>query len=244
MPRNFVKIFGIIWLCGVSMLWGATPAQDSLLAQGDYYFDYERYPEAIQSYEKVVALGLKQERLWYRLAFLYEQTEQPAQAIYFLRKIQYTFGGERLDAKIEQLMGQANPSRFSSGERWTDFQQWLYRHRGGLSLMGLMVAVLALVLVYVNQRRKKNNYIGVVLAALALLTSVVQIRQMWISPQTHGVVVSPTSLYEAPSYAATGRQFPIGLGATVEILQRTDIWVEVRMEQFSAWIPAQTLREV
>lgn len=222
----------------------AAPVLDSLLNQGNYYFDYERYSEAIAVYEQAVTAGGRQEQLWYRLAYLYEQTEQPAQAIYFLRKIQYTYGGERLDAKIEQLMGQANPARFSSGERWTDTRQWLHRYQVWLLILGLFLAIAAAGVLWLGPSRKRKRLIALSLAATAIVLVSIQAPYVWLQPQPQGVVVAPTSLYEAPSYAAANRQFPIGLGATVQIIATEDIWIYVQMEQFRAWIPAQALRAV
>lgn len=244
MPINVLKISIFLLLGLLPPLTISAVSVDSLLIQGDYYFDYERYTEAIEVYEGAVAEGAAQDRLWYRLAFLYEQTEQPAQAIYFLRKIQYRYGGERIDAKIEQLMGLANPARFSSGERWSDTRQWLNRYQAWLLILGLAMAGLGWLALSLGKGRIGQQVLAATFLTLALVLTGVQAQYTWFKSYPQGVLIAPTSLYEAPSYAAPGRQFPIGLGATVQILDRQDIWALIQMGQFRAWVPQQVLREI
>ncbi|MEM6807182.1 MAG: hypothetical protein AAF696_37620 [Bacteroidota bacterium] len=216
-------------------------ALDSLLTEADTYFRYDRFEPSIEIYEKLYQEGYFQEEMLYRLAFMHEQAKNYPASIYYLRKLQWEIGGENLEEKIQQLMINASKERLSPGESWSFYRLFVQHHYTKLSILLMALASLALIFVFLP--RIWTLRLAVVFAVLGLGLGIILLDQRWAyAPKA--VVISSSRYYELPSFASSHHSFPIGPGATVEILDIQDIWAKVRMEQFEAWVPSFVIRQI
>ncbi|GAB4430343.1 MAG: hypothetical protein OHK0039_49050 [Bacteroidia bacterium] len=215
---------------------------DSLLAAGDQAFTYEQYDVGIAAYEALLAREIVQERMLYRLAYMYEQRQDHARAIFVLRQVQQYYGGDRIDDKVSHLMTLRSPERLPAGAGFASGRLWLARHIDTL-WVALPVATLLAVLCWVAWRRRAGWWGGLVAASLALALTGLLAWQRLAAPVL-AVVLVETACYESPSFAANYRFLPIGPGATVQVLDTHDTWCRVRLAPFETWIPAHTLRQL
>lgn len=215
---------------------------DSLLERASEKFEYENFTDAIPLYEQLIEAGYMQEQIFYRLAYMYEKKGEIPVAIYYLRKIQWEFGGSRIDDKIDQLMGLANRERLSAGETWSDYRLFLHRYYVSLALLLLVLTALGGV-VLIRNVHGILRAIGLISALMAILLGVVLLEQAWFAPR-RGVVMQPTAFYDEPGFGANYRSLPIGPGATVTIKEAQDVWYRISMGQFETWVPAFIIKEI
>ncbi|MEZ4777522.1 MAG: hypothetical protein R3D00_30375 [Bacteroidia bacterium] len=215
---------------------------DSLLERASEKFEYENFTDAIPLYEQVIETGYVQEQIFYRLAYMYEKKGNFPASIYYLRKIQWEFGGGRIEDKIGQLMGVANRERLSAGETWSSYRLFLHHNYFSLTLFLAVLTMLSSVVV-IRRVHGIFHAIGIVSGVIAIVFSIILLEQAWFSPR-RAVVMQSTAFYEEPGFGANYRSLPIGPGATVTIKEEQDIWCRISMGQFEAWVPAFIVKEI
>lgn len=241
---NKIRIFFCICCISVSAhAVNIEPQQiDSLEAQAKYFFDYEQYPDAIQTYLTLLKGGYLQADMLYRIAFMYEQLHQYPESIYYLRKLQWQLGGPHLNAKIEQLMDKGSRERLSAGESWGAYRLWI-QHNMTLLISGCIAAAVIALLSLLLPFKKWSLGIGLFAAALTLFIGGVWIEHTYNHP-TKAVIMQKSAYYDLPGYAASYRTLPISPGATVSVLQEQDIWCQISMGQFQTWVPKFVINEI
>ena len=218
------------------------PAKDSLLNKADQLFQYEDFTPAIDIYEGLVEEGYFQEELLYRLAFMHEQQENYPEAIYYLRKIQWEIGGDNLNDKVNQLMDKGNRERLSAGDSWGTYR--LFVNHWQWWLLGALVifSILSGLLVFMKFGPIPSA-IGLVSGGLAVIIGIILIQHLWFNPPK-AVIMKSTAFYELPAYSSPFSALPIGVGATVTIIKKEDIWVLVSMGKFEGWVPNFVIKEI
>jgi len=107
---------------------------DSITKRAEYLFRFEKYKEGISAYETLYQEGYFTEKSLYRLAFMHEQEGNFASSIYYLRKIQWEYGGPNIESKIAQLLRQYRQGQQPLGNMWTSTQRFIYHHQGNISI--------------------------------------------------------------------------------------------------------------
>lgn len=211
------------------------------LAAADEAFAYAQYPQALEGYTALYQAGLWQEQMLYRLAWLHEQAGSYPAAIYYLRQVQWAYGGERIEEKVADLMAQ-QPARLPVGSGWTAYRQALHHQRD--RWYGLMLASTLLAAgLWIGWRQRWGFWAGLLPALLALGAGGMLVEQAWRLPRK-AVILEPSACYEAPGFAAPYRHLPLGPGATVTLEAVTDIWCRVTLPPFEGWVPCHRLAPV
>ncbi|MEL6672317.1 MAG: hypothetical protein AAFR61_08985 [Bacteroidota bacterium] len=239
--------FRIIFLSFTILLTGYLPVQgltvqDSLIQLADQLFVYEMYEEAIEVYESLYAEGYVQEEMLYRLSFMHEQSDHFPEAIYYLRCLQWEFGGKNINDKIAQLMDRYSKGRLSPGEGWSSARLFVKRFEKPLLVGGILTILLAAICLFLPWKSWRIG-LGSALAGLGLMMCFM-LGSGYVLPDRKGVVMLPTYYYDEPTYAAQRRSLPIGPGATVNIEEEQDIWLRVSLEGFESWVPRFVVREL
>ncbi|MDX2249080.1 MAG: hypothetical protein SF052_19990 [Bacteroidia bacterium] len=215
---------------------------DSLLKRASEKFEYENFTEAIEIYEQLMEVGFLQEEMLYRLAFMHEKKENFSTSIYYLRKIQWEFGGKRIEEKIGLLMEKANRERLSPGEVWTSYRLFLHHHYFSLTILLGIVTFLSGT-IFIRRLHEILRAMGILSGFAAVLLGLALLEQFFFSPRL-AVVMQNTAFYDAPAFGANFRSLPIGQGSTVIIIDTQDVWHHISMDQFDTWVPAFVVREI
>lgn len=215
---------------------------DSITQRAEYLFRYEKFGEGISSYETLYAEGIWTELSLYRMAFMHEQQGNFAQAIYYLRKVQWEYGGENIDAKIAQLLQKFRQERQPLGNMWTLSQQIVHRYLGTFSIILLISSLIVSVLTLVIKIRIARA-IGLMLSSALLIFCLMTLANHSLVP-SKAVIVQESSFFSQPGYAAETVLLPIGPGTMVDILNQQDIWTEIQTARFVAWVPSFVLKEI
>ncbi|MEZ4829486.1 MAG: tetratricopeptide repeat protein [Bacteroidia bacterium] len=215
---------------------------DSLLMAASEKYDYENFTDAIPLYEQLLLSGYVREDILYRLAYMYEKKGNYPVAIFYLRTIQWKFGGNRMNEKIGQLVENANRERLSSGEEWTGYRLWVQHHfifliwvLGGLALSGGMI--------FFRKLPGTLHAIAIISSVAAVVLGLMLTEHIFFAPK-RAVLIRPTSFYDEPAYGANYRSLPIGQGATVNLIESQDIWSHISMGQFDTWVPTFVIRQI
>lgn len=232
--RLFIWIF-LVWLGPLpGQVAHASLSTDSLLVLAERSWAVEDFAAAANFYTELYELGYQSEQSLYRLAYAHEQLGQVPQTIFYLRRLQWEFGGDNIEAKIQALLseGQSFTTEDAPSYEWV---QWTYQRRWPI-LIGLgIVAVLALLLGLLF-RQAVIRGIGLTMATLALTTGLT-VGLLWTVLPPTGVMLMHTKLYTAPSYGANHEPMTLPPGTTVQLLQKQDIWQQIRARGTTAWVP-------
>ncbi len=215
---------------------------DSLFQQAAYHFTYQKYPESLALYQALLADGVMEEDMLYRMAYMHEQLGDYAQAIYFLRLIQYYFGGENLEQKIALNLEEITQERRVRGEVWTETQLFFQRNQLYLMIALGILALGTLAFTLLDQTPYIKT-LRITLAAMTLTAGVV-----WLgidqSSRDRCVIVQATDFYRLPGYGAEVKALPWGPGTTLKLLDQREIWCKVGVDRFEAWIPQMVIRRI
>ncbi|MEO0900222.1 MAG: hypothetical protein AAFY71_27670 [Bacteroidota bacterium] len=215
---------------------------DSLNERANFLFLYDQYQEGISSYETLFSEGYWTEQSLYRLAFMHEQTENFPRSIFYLRKIQWEFGGEQIDNKIVQLLQKSKAERQPLGNTWSATQRIIHHNQGTIALTILVVSILLILYVFLIKGRLAQA-IGIMATSAMLLVCLLTIANHSFVP-AKAVLVESTYFYEAPGYAAKTLSLPLGPGTLVDLVAEQDIWICIRTGRFEAWVPTFMIEKI
>jgi hypothetical protein len=241
MQKKAAGIFSMVLMAmlGIPCLWASSVGP----WRGDEYFEQKDYVSAIQQYELQYNAGSFSEQMLYRMAFIHENMDHPAEAAYYLKKAQLEYGGKDLDQRIRKLMRLAGTERFYTQDEWLAWNA--FHRKWGLLLNLLMVAAVVTVAMALLGPKvfklRLNRYVtgtGVILLFVTLSLNGYHL----FTSGPRAVVIKPTSFYTAPGFAASSNRTIIGMGETVKVLGHEDIWVRVDAGGGDWWVPGWAIR--
>jgi len=215
---------------------------DSITKRAEYLFRFEKYKEGISAYETLYQEGYFTEKSLYRLAFMHEQEGNFASSIYYLRKIQWEYGGPNIESKIAQLLRQYRQGQQPLGNMWTSTQRFIYHHQGNISI-GILITTLLIAIFVVAIPHRLARALGIMASTALLLFCLLVIANHSFVP-TKGVLIQETSFYRSPGYASEIINLPLGPGTMVDIKEEQDIWTKIQTTRFEAWVPTFILKKI
>ena len=246
MSKEFkIYLIKFIFLLLVGGAWAVdTPVNISMeerLLEANIAFDAEAWMEARDGYELLYSAEFYTERMLYRMAWMYEQDQQYAYAIYYLKKAEIEFGSRPLmEDKIKQLMLLQGSSRFFS----KDPLRRLRRRFGAVALIlfGACIGWYIFHLLYKPAsapvwRKNLNWMIHLLFVPLTLII----LWQVFL-PVKEAVIVEATSYYAGPGYGSRPQPDAFSPGETVKITDSEDIWYEITIGSTSYWVPKFTVK--
>jgi hypothetical protein len=243
MQKKAVCFFSLAVMAWLSFLpvWGTSV----IPYEGDAHFEKKDYVEAIADYERQYAAGQYSEQMLYRMAFIHENMDQPAEAAYFLKKAQAEYGSSdpELPGRIRKLMRLAGTDHFFTQDDWISWRSF-YR-QWGLPINAVMLAATAfLLLILLRKQLWKRPTVRYVagFASIALLLSLLLNGYNLLMGGERAVVVKPTACYKEPGFSSSNSLTAIGLAETVKVVGHQDIWVQVDAGAGAWWVPGWALR--
>jgi tetratricopeptide (TPR) repeat protein len=217
----------------------------SALESADNAFAAKQYTQAMPLYEEVYAQGKFSELMLYRMAFMHENLRQYPEAIFYLKKAAQEFGDKDTDAKIRQLMQRQGSTRFFTGDTWnvylTFFRRWGWTV---YAAFGIAIAGLAAHYLLRNPHKPIWRQLTMVGAwALLILSGLVLFHRSYLVPD-RAVLMEPTAFYAEPGFSASHHFNAFSLGETLDIEDRSDIWIQVSAGGRQWWVPNWVVREL
>jgi len=236
----------------------AVPAQaqvnDAVLAfdAGNEQFEKGAYQQALQSYQQAIDAGFVSGALYYNMGNAYFRLDQLGQAIRYYEKARRLMPENaelqhNLDVARSQIATPISSLPTPVWETWWD--RFVLRVGAfPFFIAGLLFYTLAAALIghriwsstrnpWLRRVLSASLILGVVLLTIAFAAS--------LNPTQRAVVVADTAaLREAPADTAA-TELDVPEGVLVDVLQRQDTWLEVRLPNgVTGWIQATTTADV
>lgn len=218
----------------------ASPENEKRLA--DRAYEQRDTETAIKGYEKAFAQGYQTELMLYRMAFLYEQQEKYAQSIFFLKKIQFLYGGEWLMPKIQQLIELQNGFSRIPPSYPPALRVWLNEHQY-IAIVAI-VSLLALTAFFAFFRNLHWQRLWLTASALVAVSGCVMVLLYEYQRPNRVVLVQKTPCYQEPSYVLIKPQDSPSPGITLDITAEQDIWFRIGNGRYAYWIPKKIARNL
>jgi hypothetical protein len=212
------------------------------MLRAEVYFEQENHAKALKAYEALYEAAYYTEQSLYRLAYLYEQKNNWVQAIFFLKKLQLTYGGEEIPFRLAYLENKL-ASRLPVDRNGPSMIE-VHIHRN-LSVLfwvclGLLVGGGCLLL------WGKGTWLqglGLAGMAFALLTAGLVVYGQYGMPE-RAVLTEKTAFHAQAAYASARLNLPLEPGQSVKIESRNDIWCKISQGSYRAWVPYFSLRSL
>lgn len=211
----------------------------------DTAFSQGNYLGALNMYEKLLDEGNYSEISLYRMAFLNEQMQNFPAAIFCLKRISQEYGGKHLQEKIVQLMQKNGSASYLTDELWTGY--FLFWHRWSWLIWTIFIssglALAAFFFLKMQNQKKYFKIAALVSGPVFAIFSIVLFVHLFFAPR-RAVILNPTAYYSAPAYSAEFRLYGFSTGETVNIINKKDIWRQVRAGEKIFWVPEFVLKEL
>ncbi|MCI4666901.1 MAG: hypothetical protein MRZ79_01980 [Bacteroidia bacterium] len=240
--RPFFCLLGFFIIPFLAFAKLSSAQADSITQRAEYLFRYEKFDEGISSYEILFEEDIWTEETLYRLAFMHEQEGNFSKAIFFLRKIQWEYGGNKIDSKIAQLLQKFRQERQPLGNMWTLAQQIVHRYLGTISII-LLLSSITVTSLTILIRKRIARAIGLMLSTALLLFCLLTLANHSLVPKK-AVIINDSSFFAGPGYASEVIHLPIGPGTMVDIKDQKDIWTQIQTTRFVAWVPTFILKKI
>lgn len=242
------------YICILLMLSLLTPAQASQKTDADRLYEQEKYEQAAQAYEQLLAEQGTAAEVYYNLGNCYYKLDDIPQAILnYERALRIDPSDEDTRANLALARSKTSdkvtpPSEMFFVTWWKDLcnslsiTTWTTLAVGAFILM--LLGILAYMFLGNLTLRKVGIYTAIVLLFAVVLTNLCALSQhLMTRSHTDGIIfTSAVTVKSSPSESSTDL-FIIHAGSKVEILDNTmEQWREVKLEEGKqGWIPANTL---
>jgi len=243
----------VIMFLSVQLCFGGIP--DELWTQANDAMIYEKYDEAIQSYESIIELGYNRADVYYNLGNAYFRTHSIGQAIWAYSSAKKL---SPRDSDIDHNLAVAEakmvdridmPKPFILLELYRivknsyTLQQWIF--------MGSIILLIQALWVFGMQFGLIHARVGqLLLTGLIVITLGVHgvaIDKYFQEKRTHeGIVIANgVDAYSGPFYGENSVLFRINEGSRVDIHQSQKDWIEIILiDGKKGWIPEESLRQL
>lgn len=246
-----MKYFFVI--LSAQLCFGGIP--EELWTQGNDAMIYERYDDAIQSYESLIELGYKQADVYYNLGNAYYRNHAIGQAIwaYSLAKKLSPRDGDVIHnlsiseaKKVDRI---EMPKAFWLLEKYRNLKSGLTLNRwiliGSIFLFIQALWVFGMQFGWVNSKIGQPILSGVIITTL--FTHGIALDKYFQEKRTNeGIVIANgVDAYSGPYYGENIVLFRINEGSKVDINQFQKDWIEIILiDGKKGWIPEESLRRL
>lgn len=214
------------------------PHQEKLRAE--VFFEQGNHEKALKAYEALYEAGHYSEQSLYRMAFLHEQKQNWTQAIFFLKKIQWRYGGEEIAFRLAYLQDKLEARFPINNHRPPLMETYLLRSLSWLFWLCLGLLLIGGILTLFGKKAWVHG-IGLTGLSFALLIACLMVFGHFAMPD-RAVITQETSFYKQAAYASQRLNVPLEPGQSVKIEDRNDIWCKISQGSYRAWVPAFSLR--
>lgn len=221
-----------------------SPAKaDSLIAQADKDFAQKAYPTAATAYLELFENGWFSPSALLHYAWIKENSGQPEETVYALYKYFLLTDDQDAYTKVVELTDKYSIPGYQRSEQEylaDQFQKYL-----GLfvSLMATLVTLLLSYLIYKKRQQPKYRPFTIGFGILAVL-ALMFISINTITPAEKAIISQPGALLMNGPSAASGVHTPARSGQLVSILQKKDVWVQIKVAEKMLWVKEWELRKL
>ena len=243
-----MRIF-LLWSSFLFMMVTSVFAVDvgGLMAQGNSHYENGEFESAIVSYEKVLATDMVSTALHYNLGCAYFSEKEYGKAILQFEK------ALQLSPRDPDVMHNLEYSKLFLKDRFElpepmPFIAWFKTLRKSLSLAELKfleeILFSLLILGIILSRLARGNYLGRVIVSATIVTGILLLvvggwlidRSISLNEKHAILLVDEAKVTSAP-IPGSSTLFVIHEGTSAKILDATDAWYELRLEDGkTGWI--------
>jgi tetratricopeptide (TPR) repeat protein len=232
LKNQFIRKILIIIGCFIPF----TVAYANEFTKAEAYFAKKEYALAVKAYDSVINSGKVSEKALYELAWAAEMSQQPAVAIYALRKIIQFYGNTpTIKSRLEWLYRKIGSRPVADNRLFWASIRWL--------LWGIVVIFsLAALIMSVYHRRFRNVRLWKNSISYLSLTGIllaIGIEMLTATPLA--IVITNAPIATSPTYAAVEPDI-LPAASVLTIKEKKDIWFRAELEGRIIWIPVHTVR--
>ena len=229
---------------------------DQLAFQASKDYNNKKYPEAIAKYEKIIALGLESDALYYNLGDAYYRTNELAPAIlYYEKALKISPNNEDIKHNIEIVKSKLT-------DKVEQIPELFYKHwwrqlinvvdiesYAIFSLILLSVSLL-FIAIYIASRnltfRKIAFWLGSTFAILFILCFLAVSQQYhYYTNQHEAIIFSPTVNIKSSPDENSKDIFVLHEGTNVYLMEIIGQWQEIRISNGSeGWLKASDFKKI
>lgn len=250
--RTSLASIAMLVILGSSSLAAADEAsatRDAAFRRGNEAYFRAKYPEAIEAYEQVVALGVRSPDLFYNLGNAYLKSGQLGPAIFnYERTLELQADAEDAQFNLKtareaaRKLGEDRLVGLEAVPAWQRLIQPLSLSLVTWLFVGFYLTLFVLLLIV---RYSSPGFLRVVLITLlgfdalfALGSGAVLGGKLYLDEQVKEVVVLPNQLQvkEGPDLNFT-TQFTVHAGLKARLIERDQDWVRIRLQNgLEGWV--------
>ena len=235
----------------ISFAFGDVP--DDLFSQANDAMIYEKYEDAIQTYESILELGHENADLYYNLGNAYYRLHYIGQGIWAysnalkLSPRETDFHHNIAVAEARRIDRIDMPEPFFLLQAYRDiksnFTLWEWIVLGSLALLFQAMWVFGLQFGWLRGHMSQSILTGLIVLTLGIHG--IAVEKYFQEKRTHtGVVIANgVDAYSGPFYGENTVLFRINEGSLADIHQSQKNWVEIILiDGKKGWIPAESIR--
>ncbi len=206
-------------------------AQQVNVDLGDSLFQKKKYTEAFELYHTSFQNGEASPSMFLKMAFIKEGLGDYVHALFYLSRYYSLTTDKSVLVKMSELASENGLSGYHVGDA-AFFETALLRFDSEIQLFlgGLSLLLLVLTL----KSRKENLPIGLPIIQVVVLACLLIVSNDWVK-EDRAIIEESTILMSGPSAAAEPIE-QIKKGHQVEILEESEVWATIKMDDEIAYI--------
>ncbi len=237
-------------------LFAYNPNPDSLITKANNAYSQGLYDSALATYNNVINQGIESGELYYNMGNAYYKNNDIASAILYFEKakkllpndedINYNLhiANSMIVDKIEKVPELFYHSWWNyiynimDADAWTIFAL--------ISFTFLIVTMGLFIISKKRNNRKLSFYIGVIFLAITIASFALASQKYYINIEHKEAIVftSSITIKSSPTQNSVDL-FVIHDGTKVEIIDKIDNWVEIKIQNGSSgWLPIKSIKEI
>ena len=255
MTKQIKYIFSFLILQIAFLNLVAINADAEIVIANDYY-NNGQYDSAITTYNKVLDTGIESGELYYNMGNAYYKKHDIASAILYFEKAKKLLPN---DEDIVYNISIANSMIVDKIEKVPQlfYHQWwnsIYNIMGTdawatfalISFALLIITIGIFILSKKRRNRKLSFYFGLLILIITVATSVLASQKYYSNiNQNEAIVFTPSITVKSSPTLNSVDLFVIHDGTKVEIIDKIDNWVEIKIQNGSTgWLPKKSIKSI
>ncbi len=205
------------------------------LSKADSLFDKRKYTESLDIYEDILTVEKKASpAMLLRMAYIYEGLDNLSKALISLDQYYGLTSDKKVLAKMTELADQNGLEGYKTSD-WDYLLNFYDKYRYLFVLVFVALAVLILSMIF-RKKSKHNQFspgLGIGLfAVLVLIFYLVNFAQI----EDKGIITGGSSYLMSGPSAGADLVEVVSDGHKVEIISKTDIWIQIKWKGGRAYI--------
>ncbi len=229
---------------------------DSLMVKANRFYDHQQYDSAVNTYQKVLKMGLVSPKLYFNLGDAYFRLKDMPSAILYFEKakkldpnnedIRYNLdlANTMIPDKIEKV-----PQMFL--KRWWNYFYELFDANTWAVLSLVFFAVFVLFTgIFILSQGRGTRKISFFAGLFMLLVSVAAFglasqKAYYRRHHTEAIIFTPTITAKSSPTPNAVDLFVIHQGTKVRLLDQVEGWEKIRLQNGSiGWLPKDSMKEI